>query len=83
LIAAISVNIAGWLKIAICQVSSNVLKTLVNVYFFNYLPQIVVLDSAGFSKGYGFIRFGDEKEQNTALASMMGVGGLGSKPIRV
>lgn len=43
----------------------------------------VVLDNNGFSKGYGFIRFGDEKEQQTALASMMGVSGLGAKPIRV
>jgi len=43
----------------------------------------VVLDNAGFSKGYGFIRFGDEKEQQTALASMMGASGLGMKPIRV
>lgn len=44
---------------------------------------IVVLDNNGFSKGYGFIRFGCEKEQQTALASMMGVSGLGMKPIRV
>jgi len=42
----------------------------------------VVLDNNGFSKGYGFIRFGDEKEQQNALASMMGVSGLGAKPIR-
>ena len=51
-------------------------------YFFSFHP-IVVLDNAGFSKGYGFIRFGDEKEQQTALASMMGASGLGMKPIRV
>merc|ERR1712012_1494381 len=43
----------------------------------------VVLDTSGFSKGYGFIRFGCEKEQQTALASMMGATGLGLKPIRV
>lgn len=43
----------------------------------------VVLDEAGFSKGYGFIRFGNEQEQQTALQSMMGIGGLGSKPIKV
>ena len=43
----------------------------------------VVLDNNGFSKGYGFIRFGCEKEQQTALCSMMGVPGLGQKPIRV
>ena len=50
--------------------------------FFSFHP-LVVLDNAGFSKGYGFIRFGDEKEQQTALASMMGASGLGMKPIRV
>ncbi|XP_059088457.1 tRNA selenocysteine 1-associated protein 1-like isoform X1 [Tigriopus californicus] len=43
----------------------------------------VVLDGSGFSKGYGFIRFGNEQEQNTALMSMMGVSGLGAKPIKV
>ncbi len=44
---------------------------------------LVVLDASGFSKGYGFIRFGDEQEQQTALISMMGISGLGSKPLKV
>ena len=48
-----------------------------------FFHSLVVLDTAGFSKGYGFIRFGCEKEQQTALASMMGASGLGMKPIRV
>lgn len=43
----------------------------------------VVLDQSGFSKGYGFIRFGNEEEQQTALTSMQGVAGLGAKPIKV
>nr|ACO12537.1 tRNA selenocysteine-associated protein 1 [Lepeophtheirus salmonis]ADD24564.1 tRNA selenocysteine 1-associated protein 1 [Lepeophtheirus salmonis] len=43
----------------------------------------VVLDQSGFSKGYGFIRFGNEQEQQSALISMMGVSGLGAKPIKV
>ena len=43
----------------------------------------VVLDPSGVSKGYGFIRFGDEQEQKTALLSMMGISGLGGKPIKV
>jgi len=43
----------------------------------------VVLDASGFSKGYGFIRFGNEQEQQTALTTMMGLAGLGSKPIKV
>jgi len=43
----------------------------------------VVLDSAGFSKGYGFINFGIEEEQKHFLNSMNGFPGLGSKPIKV
>ncbi len=42
-----------------------------------------MLDHAGFSKGYGFIRFGDEQEQQTALISMMGIMGLGGKALKV
>jgi len=43
----------------------------------------VVMDTTGYSKGYGFIRFGQEHEQQSALASMQGLAGLGSKPIKV
>ena len=43
----------------------------------------VVLDESGFSKGYGFVRFGSEAEQQHALGSMTGEMGLGSKPIKV
>lgn len=43
----------------------------------------VVLDESGFSKGYGFVRFGSEAEQQHALSSMTGELGLGSKPIKV
>ena len=42
-----------------------------------------MLDDSGFSKGFGFIRFGNEQEQQTAMTSMMGVSGLGGKPIKV
>ena len=43
----------------------------------------VVLDESGFSKGYGFVRFGNESEQQHALANMTGESGVGSKPIKV
>lgn len=43
----------------------------------------MVLDSAGYSKGYGFIRFGSEEEQKHCLNNMNGFPGLGSKPIKV
>jgi len=44
---------------------------------------LVVMDATGLSKGYGFIRFGNESEQQSALHSMTGTPGLGSKPIKV
>jgi len=43
----------------------------------------VVLDESGLSKGYGFVRYGSEAEQQHALGSMTGEMGLGSKPIKV
>jgi len=43
----------------------------------------VVLDSAGYSKGFGFIRFGSKKEKKHCLNNMDGFPGLGSKPIKV
>jgi len=43
----------------------------------------VVLDETGTSKGFGFIRFGNETEQQTALTTMQGIAGLGAKPIKV
>lgn len=43
----------------------------------------VVLDESGFSKGYGFVRFGAESEQQHALGNMTGEMGVGSKPIKV
>merc|ERR1712013_787278 len=43
----------------------------------------VVLDESGFSKGFGFIRFHGEVEQQTAMTSMNGMSGLGGKPIKV
>jgi len=43
----------------------------------------VVLDSAGYSKGYGFIKFGSEEEKKHCLNNMNGFPGLGSKPIKV
>ena len=43
----------------------------------------MVLDESGFSKGFGFIRFNNEVEQQTAMTSMNGMSGLGGKPIKV
>ena len=43
----------------------------------------MVLDESGFSKGFGFIRFSNEVEQQTAMTTMNGMAGLGGKPIKV
>ncbi|XP_002066811.3 tRNA selenocysteine 1-associated protein 1 [Drosophila willistoni] len=43
----------------------------------------VILDSLGFSKGYGFVRFGIEDEQKSALYDMNGYIGLGTRPIKI
>lgn len=43
----------------------------------------VILDSSGFSKGYGFVRFGLEEEQKAALYEMNGYIGLGLKPLKI
>uniref|UniRef100_T1GQC1 tRNA selenocysteine-associated protein 1 n=1 Tax=Megaselia scalaris TaxID=36166 RepID=T1GQC1_MEGSC len=43
----------------------------------------VIIDNSGFSKGYGFVRFGIEEEQKNALWEMNGYLGLGTKPIKI
>jgi RNA recognition motif. (a.k.a. RRM, RBD, or RNP domain) len=43
----------------------------------------VILDGSGFSKGYGFVKFGLEDEQKSALYEMNGYIGLGSKPLKI
>ncbi|KAB0803483.1 hypothetical protein PPYR_00453 [Photinus pyralis] len=43
----------------------------------------VILDNSGFSKGYGFVRFGSEEEMKDALMNMNGFVGLGSKALKI
>ncbi|RDD41341.1 tRNA selenocysteine 1-associated protein 1 [Trichoplax sp. H2] len=43
----------------------------------------VVIDQGGNSRGYGFVRFGDENEHTRALNEMQGASGCGGRPIRV
>lgn len=43
----------------------------------------MILDSSGFSKGYGFVRFGSEDEQKDSLTSMNGFVGLGTKALKI
>lgn len=44
---------------------------------------LVILDSSGYTKGYGFVRFGNEEEQRNALYAMNGYTGLGTKPLKI
>ncbi|CAB0014855.1 unnamed protein product [Nesidiocoris tenuis] len=43
----------------------------------------VILDHSGYSKGFGFLRFGSEDEQKHCLNHMNGYKNLGSKPIKI
>lgn len=43
----------------------------------------VVLEPSGKSKGYGFVRFSEETDQQRALIEMQHMQGVGKKPIRV
>ncbi|XP_035287001.1 tRNA selenocysteine 1-associated protein 1-like isoform X1 [Anguilla rostrata] len=43
----------------------------------------VVTDPSGISRGYGFVKFTDEKEQSKALEECQNATGLGGKPIRI
>ncbi|XP_056630739.1 tRNA selenocysteine 1-associated protein 1 [Diorhabda sublineata] len=43
----------------------------------------VILDSSGFSKGYGFVRFGSDEEMKDSLSTMNGYIGLGTKALKI
>lgn len=43
----------------------------------------VIMDNSGFSRGYGFVKFGLEEEQKNALYEMNGYVGLGTKPLKI
>lgn len=43
----------------------------------------VIMDDSGFSRGYGFVKFGLEEEQKNALYEMNGYVGLGSKALKI
>lgn len=43
----------------------------------------VILDTTGYSRGYGFVRFASEEDQKNCLISMNGYKGLGGKPLKI
>ncbi|KAL1124288.1 hypothetical protein AAG570_002056 [Ranatra chinensis] len=55
-------------------------KDWFSVLFFFFL---VILDASGFSKGFGFLRFGVEEEQKHCLTHMNGYKGLGTKALKI
>lgn len=60
--------------------------SLFNIFASKYLScksANIVLDSNGKSRGYGFVRFACETEQQTALIEMQGYAGANVKPLRI
>lgn len=59
------------------------LRMLAQMFFRQRYPNLktakVVTDNGGESRGYGFVRFYEEKDQADALRNMQGAVGLGRK----
>lgn len=57
---------------------------LLNMFYNFFICLIsVVLDSTGKSKGFGFVRFSEESDQQKALVEMQHMAGIGRRPIKV
>lgn len=65
------------------DVTDNALQEFFQRKFPSCKAAKVVLDTAGNSRGYGFVRFTDEMEHRQAMIDMQGAVGCGSKPLRV
>lgn len=59
------------------------LLLFISMVFFFFDIFLVILDNSGFSKGYGFVRFGSEDEMKDSLVSMNGYIGLGTKALKI
>jgi len=76
-------NYSIWVGDLSPEIDDLMLYKFFSARFQTIISAKVVLDEMGTSKGFGFIRFGNETEQTTALSTMQGIAGLGSKPIKV
>jgi len=76
-------NFSVWVGDLTPEIDDLQLYRFFSARFKTIVSAKVVLDETGTSKGFGFIRFGNEIEQQTALTSMQGISGLGGKPIKV
>lgn len=75
------------LSIFVGDLASDVTDTLLHETFANRYPSVkaakVVIDAnTGRSKGYGFVRFGDDNERSQAMTEMNGVY-CSSRPMRI
>jgi len=65
------------------DVSDDVLLDFFRLRYKSVRVAKVCLDENGYAKGYGFVRFFDSKEFQTAIHEMNGASGLGTRKIRV
>ncbi|XP_071733262.1 polyadenylate-binding protein RBP47C'-like isoform X1 [Rutidosis leptorrhynchoides] len=75
------------LSIFVGDLAADVTDTLLHETFFNKYPSVkaakVVIDAnTGRSKGYGFVRFGDDSERTQAMTEMNGTY-CSSRPMRI
>nr|XP_043635246.1 polyadenylate-binding protein RBP47-like [Erigeron canadensis] len=75
------------LSIFVGDLAADVTDTLLHETFFNKYPSVkaakVVIDAnTGRSKGYGFVRFGDDNERTQAMTEMNGTY-CSSRPMRI
>lgn len=75
------------LSIFVGDLAADVTDTLLHETFVNKYPSVkaakVVIDAnTGRSKGYGFVRFGDDNERTQAMTEMNGVY-CSSRPMRI
>ncbi|XP_031563267.1 tRNA selenocysteine 1-associated protein 1-like [Actinia tenebrosa] len=80
-------NLGPEYSIFVGDLTPDVTDSVLQVFFQQRFPSCkaakVVLDAAGNSRGYGFVRFFDENEHKKAMTEMQGVVGCGGKPLRV
>jgi len=77
LIFAVSCSLQSSFPLCCGAVVSN------NMSLSLWLIFVVVLDSNGKSRGYGFVRFACETDQQTAIIEMQGYVGANKKPLRI
>lgn len=76
-------NHSIWVGDLSTEIDDLLLYKFFSARFQSVVSAKIILDENGGSKGFGFIRFGNETEQLAALTSMQGISGLGEKPIKV